>query len=94
MRFDWDPAKDAENRRKHDVSFSEASELFASGLDFLEIFDAEHSDEEERFIAIGPISRGVIVVIWTERDGDTVRIISARKATAGEVQLYREHMGE
>jgi uncharacterized DUF497 family protein len=93
VHFDWDPDKDQDNQRKHDISFAEASELFASD-DYLEIFDAEHSEEEERFIAIGLILRGVIVVVWTQRDADTVRIISARKATTREIELYREYMGE
>ncbi len=94
MRFDWDPAKDEENQRSHGIGFSEASELFASGVDFLEIVDEEHSDDEERFIAIGLISRGLVVVVWTERDAETIRIISARKATTREAQLFREYMGE
>jgi len=74
--------------------FAEASELFMSGVDFLEIYDDEHSDHEDRFIAVGPISKGVVVIVWTERDAETVRIISARKATKREAQLFREHMGE
>ena len=53
MRFEWDPAKDAANRNKHGVLFREAMEVFANDADCLEIFDEEHSDEEDRFIAIG-----------------------------------------
>ena len=91
MEFEWDPAKDLVNRRKHGLSFKEASELFSSGLDYLEIFDESHSDDEERFIAIGPIRRGVIVVIHTEPRGETIRIINARPATKSEMELYREY---
>lgn len=94
MRFEWDPDKDAANQRKHGIGFEEASELFSSGVDFLEIYDQAHSDAEDRFIAIGPISRGLVVVIWTERDADTIRIVSARKATKREAELFRENMGE
>ena len=57
MRVEWDEAKNLENRRKHDLSFEEARELFTSGVDYLEIFDEAHSDLEDRFIAIGPIAR-------------------------------------
>jgi hypothetical protein len=57
----------------------------------LEIFDEHHSDAEDRFIAIGPIERGLVLVVWTERDGDTIRIISARWATARERRLYVEY---
>ena len=55
MRFEWDPAKDRINREKHSLSFDEATELFKAGVGYLEIDDEEHSDEDDRFIAIGPI---------------------------------------
>lgn len=90
MRFEWDPAKDAANQAKHGVSFEEASELFRPGSDFLEIYDEEHSDEEDRFIAIGRIRRGVIVVAYAERDDDVVRIVSARMATGKERQRLEQ----
>lgn len=93
MTFEWDPLKDKANQAKHHVSFSEASELLKSGSDYLELFDPEHSDSEERFIAIGPIQRGVVLVVWTERMEDTIRLISARWATQRERELYRQYMG-
>ncbi|MEO1082628.1 MAG: BrnT family toxin, partial [Acidobacteriota bacterium] len=65
--YEWDPKKNSLNSEKHGVSLEEARELFDSGVDFLELFDRAHSDTEDRFIAIGPIARGVIVVVWTER---------------------------
>jgi len=92
VRVEWDDAKNDANREKHGVSFEEASELFTSGEDYLEIFDADHSEAEDRFIAIGPITRGVVLVVSTERDGDAVRIISARWATSRERAKYIEHM--
>jgi uncharacterized DUF497 family protein len=92
VKFEWDSAKDRANRKKHGLSFSEAKKLFESGEDFLEIFDDTHSDDEERFIAIGQIRRGLIVVIWTERTEDTIRIISARWATKREEELFHEYM--
>ena len=49
---------------------------------------------EERFIVIGPVKRGVIVVVWTEKPSDVVRIISARVATPREVELFRLHIEE
>ncbi len=67
-------------------------ELFHSGVDYLERFDDRHSDDEDRFIAIGPIRRGLVMVVWTERDGDVVRIISARWATRREQALFRSHI--
>ena len=92
MKVEWDPTKDKANQRKHHVSFQEAAELFTSGRDFLEIFDTSHSELEDRFIAVGLIRRGVVLVVWTERDEDTVRIISARWATTSEQRLYRDHL--
>ncbi|HEV7768800.1 MAG TPA: BrnT family toxin [Thermoanaerobaculia bacterium] len=87
----WDYAKNVANQRKHGVTFEEASELFQSGVDYLEIFDDEHSVAEDRFIAIGPIRCGLVLVIWTERDEETVRILSARWATKNEQTLYNDY---
>jgi uncharacterized DUF497 family protein len=67
---------------------------FESGVDYLEIYDEEHSDDEDRFIAVGPISRGIVVVAYTERDDDVLRILSARMATKKERQRYRSFEGE
>ncbi len=92
MRFEWDAAKNAANRKKHGVSFEEAQELFTSGVEYLELFDEAHSVEEDRFIAIGPVRRGVILVAYTERIEETIRIISVRHATAAERKLFLTHM--
>jgi uncharacterized DUF497 family protein len=62
-------------------------------VDFLEIFEEARSLVEERFWATGRIRRG-LVVVHTEFDEDTVRIISARMATARERALYRAQMEE
>jgi uncharacterized DUF497 family protein len=91
MRFEWDPAKDKRNRDKHGLSFDEATELFKNTVDYVEIYDAEHSGEEDRFVAVGPIRRGVIVVVYTESRDDVLRIVSARMATKRERRLFQEH---
>jgi uncharacterized protein len=92
VNVSWDDAKNTANRNKHGISFDEARHVFASG-DYLEIFDQEHSETEDRFIAIGLIGRGLIVVVWTESEENTVRIISARFATKREEGLYEAYMG-
>jgi uncharacterized DUF497 family protein len=93
VRVEWDEVKNLENRRKHGLSFEEARELFvAAEPDYLEIFDEAHSDTEDRFIAIGPILRGLVLVVWTARDEETLRIISARWATEREHALYHSYM--
>jgi uncharacterized DUF497 family protein len=91
VRFEWDPKKERGNVKKHGLGFAAAKELLASGVDYLELYDDAHS--EERFIAIGPVRRGVILVVYTERSEDTLRILSARPATPREVALYRKYMG-
>jgi len=92
VRVEWDESKNLANQEKHCVSFEDASEVFAHDTDCLEIFDVDHSDEEERFIRIGPIRNGLVLVVWTEREDDVVRIISARWATKREARLYRVHL--
>ncbi len=91
VEWDTDKDKDKENREKHGLSFDEVTELFTSGADFLEIYDEEHSDEKDRFIAIGPTRVGVVEVIYTERQDDVIRLVSARKATKKEVELFRKY---
>lgn len=89
----WDEAKNLANRKKHGLSFEEARELFTSGVDYLEIFDESHSEEEDRFTAIGPIRQGVILVVWMDREEDELRIISARRATRRERSLFFTQFG-
>jgi len=92
--FAWDDAKDLANQQKHGLSFAEAKQLFESGADYLEIFDADHSEAEDRFIAIGPVKRGVVVVVYTEPEENLIRIIGARPASERERELFRSHMDE
>ena len=92
MQFEWDEAKELANQRKHGLSFEEARSLFESGADYLELFDDAHSDKEDRFIAIGSASRGIVVVAWADLGDDVIRIISARMATRREAQNFLERM--
>jgi uncharacterized DUF497 family protein len=92
MRFEWDPAKEAANRRKHGLSFGDVTGLFTSGADYLELPDTAHDGEEDRLIAIGPVARGVVLVVFSERHEASIRIISARRATRTEIALYRQHL--
>jgi uncharacterized DUF497 family protein len=94
VRFDWDAEKNRTNQRKHAISFEEASELFRSGVNYLEIFDQAHSVNEDRFICVGPITRGVVLVVVTEPDEDVLRVISARPATRRETLMYQAYAEE
>jgi len=87
VRFEWDDEKAVANLEKHGVSFGEATEVFYDP-NALEGFDAEHSTEENRFFIIGLSSRRLLYVVYAERAGDMVRIISARRAVKREEELY------
>ena len=91
LKFVWDEAKAASNERKPGVSFEEAKSVFAD--DFARLLaDPDHSAEEERFILLG-VSAGlrVLVVCHCYRYGDTIRIISARKADRSERRQYEDY---
>jgi len=92
VRVVWDDSKNRRNIKRHGISFQEASTLFQRAADYLEIFDEVHSEDEDRFIAIGPIARGLILVVNTQREEETIRIISARWATKREASMYRSHL--
>lgn len=87
--FEWDPVKSTENKRKHSISFEEASTCFADP-ESLTIYDPEHSEGEDRYVLLGMWSRGrLLVVIHSERS-DNVRIISARPANRREAAQYSQ----
>jgi hypothetical protein len=90
VRFEWDPEKAARNHRVHGVSFEEAIELFTTNAPVLEVYDVDHSEDEDRFKSIGPSHRGLVLVVWTDRMDETIRIISAWWTTTAEQRLYQE----
>lgn len=87
MKFEWDDEKARANLKKHGVSFVEAAEVFYDP-DAIGDYDSAHSDEERRFFIIGMSSRRLLYIVYAERAGDAVRIISARKADKAERQNY------
>jgi hypothetical protein len=87
--FDWDPKKAQSNRRKHGVSFDEASTVFGDSFALLMV-DPDHSLEEDRYLLLGMSFRQrLLVVAFAERPPLT-RIISARRATRVERKKYEE----
>jgi len=90
LRIEWDHAKSDANEAKHGVRFEDAAELLASKTGFLGIYDEDHSADEDRFIAIGPVDGRLIVVVYTERDDDALRVINARTATKVERGMYED----
>jgi uncharacterized DUF497 family protein len=87
MRFTWDPAKERRNKRKHRVGFQEATTVFGDPL-AVTVSDPDHSTGEERLLTIGQSSTGELTVVCHVEQGDTIRIISARRATAHERKDY------
>jgi uncharacterized protein len=89
--FDWDTKKAAANLTKHEVSFDEAATVFADS-EALDGPDLQHSAVEARFLRLGKSAAGrVLMVAYTQRrsrDGDTIRIISARRASRKERSAY------
>lgn len=87
--FEWDPVKAASNERKHGVTFVEASTVFGDPNARV-IDDPEHSDDEERFVILGVSMRANVLVVChcCRSGGNSIRIISARKATKTESKAY------
>lgn len=91
LTFEWDERKNASNEKKHGISFLEAKTAFYDESGRL-IADPEHSDQEDRFVLLGMSAKlRVLVVCHCYRNGDTIRIISARKADKAERKHYEGH---
>ena len=88
MSFEWDEAKNQLNIEKHGIDFKDVEDMFNHPM--LTVADTREDYGEERFIAIGLMKLHVGVVVYTERVGDVIRIISARKATNNEVKRYEQ----
>lgn len=91
MEFEWSESKAALNVRKHGVAFEDAAYVFLDPQR-LEAVDDRADYGEERWLTIGWVGPAILVVVHTlrGRDGDIVRIISARKANATERATYHE----
>jgi hypothetical protein len=89
LNFQWDENKARTNLGKHGVSFEEATTVFGDPLS-LTIPDPSHSQVEDRLIVLGKShQQKILVVVHTER-GDSIRIISARRASRRERKSYEE----
>jgi uncharacterized protein len=89
MRFEWDESKNQSNQRKHGLDFAEAQRVFNPSL-FVDVDDLQDYGEE-RYVGMGLLDGRIVVVIFTQPDEDTVRVISLRKATSYERQQYYEY---
>lgn len=92
FRFSWDPRKASLNERKHGVTFLEATTAFADPLS-ITISDPDHSIFEERSVLLGLSDMGRLLVVAHAEHGETIRLISARRATLSERRVYEEGTG-
>lgn len=90
MYYDWDPAKSKANFIKHGIRFSEA----VAALEDEHALTREdlHSDQEQRFVTLGLSDFGnLLVVVYTYREPDTIRIISAWRANRPQRLSYERN---
>ena len=90
IKFEWDSAKAASNKKKHGVSFEEAQSVFYDEF-AVQFFDEDNSMSEDRFLMLGFSDEArLLIVCHCERaEGTIIRIISARKATQNESTYYQ-----
>ena len=91
MQFEWDEQKEKINIKKHGLDFETASRVF-DDENRLEWYDENHSEYEDRYITIGLIDdiACIIMAVYTERE-EVIRIISARRATKQEREMYYDY---
>lgn len=91
MDFEWDAGKAAVNLRKHHVRFEDAARVFLDS-NRIETYDGRDAYGEDRWRTVGMVEPVLLAVVYTVRgkEGDIIRLISARKADAHERTQYRE----
>lgn len=91
IRFDWDEEKEWSNFLKHGVLFSEAIFSWKDPFAF-EVYDDHYPPSEHRYLNFGKHPKlGLLAVVFTEKS-DSIRIISARRATKKEKEFYERRI--
>ena len=88
MKFIWDTKKNQKNIRKHKIDFRDAHLVFQHPM--LVNIDNREDYGEERLIGIGLLEMRVVIIVFTEIDEETIRIISLRKALRNERKQYEK----
>ena len=88
MKFIWDRRKNEANIKKHELDFADAYKVFESPM--LENLDNREEYGEDRWIGIGLMENRVVVIVFTEPEEETIRVISFRKATTDESKKYEQ----
>jgi uncharacterized DUF497 family protein len=89
MGADWDPRKDAATRRRRGIDFEEAASVADDPLAMVEL-DRRHSGEEDRHSLVGWSREARLLAVTVAYRGDTIRVISARRATKRERHAYTQ----
>ena len=91
MQYQWDPKKAQTNLKKHGVKFADAVTVLQ---DSAAVTLPDDDPDEERLLTLGMDALGrILVVVYTWR-GDSIRIISARRATRSEREQYGSERDE
>jgi len=91
VEFQWDEMKSRENLRKHGLCFEDAAGIFEG--ETVTFLDDRFEYGEKRYLTLGTLDGRVIVIVHTLR-GETIRIISMRKANGREKKIYQERLGK
>jgi len=86
VEYEWDPGKEAANYSKHSVHFADAIGAFEDEAALTEP-DTTSSEDRTKTLGVDFLGR-LMLVVWTFRDDDTIRLISARLATTAQRKLY------
>jgi len=78
VNFEWDDDKNRENIRKHELDFADAHQIFDAPM--LTRIDKRENYGEERFVGIGFLRNFIVVIVYTEPRGETIRVVFLRKA--------------
>ena len=90
MRYEWDPKKAEANQKDHGVRFADATSVFED--DFTLTREDPDVEGEQRFVALGMDATGaLLVVVYTDREPDVIRLISAWKANKAQRTHYEKH---
>lgn len=90
MKFKWNEQKRRRNIRNHKIDFADLSSVFDSPM--VVWLDTREDYGEERWIGIGVLRSSPVVIVYTEPDEETIRLISARKANKHERKIYKNNV--
>jgi uncharacterized DUF497 family protein len=89
MKLEWDANKARLNLQKHGVAFEDAALVFYD-RGRIETYDGREDYKEDRWATIGLAYSAVLYVVYTVREEESIRLISARKANEKERKRYRQ----